>query len=156
MSAKINADLGRLALITMPFAGLLLVSTAVVALETVTMEVETQAIDLDTGAIIDEASADPALASTADIKLAYNADRSPHSVVFPAAEGVELAVAAGIGFDGISSDALASLSFSSNPVDVPFSPSDCVVVRTNEGVYYKLGNAVEIGVSVTFNSERIL
>jgi hypothetical protein len=36
-------------------------------------------------------------------------------------------------------------------VDLPFSANDCVVVRSDQGALYKIGNAVESDTSVTFN-----
>jgi hypothetical protein len=98
---------------------------------------------------------DPTGPPGADMLLAYNADRTPHAVVIPVGDGVEMAFAAGVGFDGISSSDLGSLAFSAEPSDLPFSANDCVVVRTDQGTYFKLGNATESGLSVTFNYEQL-
>jgi hypothetical protein len=91
----------------------------------------------------------------ADVQLAYNADRTPHPVVFPVGEGVELAFVASVGFDGISSSDVANLAFSTEPIDLPFSANDCVVIRTDQGMVFKLGNATESGMSITFNYEPL-
>jgi hypothetical protein len=128
----------------------LLSSQPAVAIESVVLNIDSQALDLDSGTIVERSPAGDGGAGS-DIKLAYNADRSVHAVVFPASAGVELAVVPGVAFDGVSSDDVAGLVFSSEPVDVPFSADNCVVIRTDLGAVYKLGNAVESGASVTFN-----
>ncbi len=79
----------------------------------------------------------------ADIKIAYNALRTDSAVVFPAgAEGVELAFVANVGFDGVTAASLADLTFLAEPVDLPFTANDTVVVRTDGGALYKLVFAV--------------
>jgi hypothetical protein len=127
----------------------------VLATESATLTIETQALDLDTGAVVDTdfgASADP---TGEDVKFAYNADRMPHAVVFPAAEGVTLAFVNNVAFDGVSSEDISNLSFSAEPVDLPMESYDTVVVRTSAGAVFKLGNAIESGLSVTFNYAQL-
>ena len=123
----------------------------VMAAEIVTLEVESQLFDLDAGTVTEPAPEDMTAPAGADIQLAYNADRAPHAVVFPVAEGVEMSFVASVGFDGISSSDIPNLVFSSEPTDLPFSANDCVVIRTDQGAVFKIGNAVESGSSVTFN-----
>ncbi len=129
----------------------LMVSVPVMAVEAITMEVESQLLDLDTGTVLDPSLEDLIAPAGADIQLAYNADRSPHAVIFPVGEGVEMSFVASVGFDGISSSDIPNLVFSSEPSDLPFSAEHCVVIRTDQGAVFKLGNAVETGSSVTFN-----
>ena len=112
---------------------------------------EVQALNLDAGTVLDPSPEDVIAPAGADIQLAYNADRAPHAVVFPVGESVEMSFVAGVGFDGISSSDTPNLVFSSEPTDLPFSDNDCVVIRTDQGAVFKLGNAVETGLSVTFN-----
>lgn len=133
----------------------LLVSMPATAAETITMQVQSQALDLDAGTLAAALPTDPTGSPGADMLLAYNTDRTPHAVVIPVGDGVEMAFAAGVGFDGISSSDLGSLAFSAEPSDLPFSANDCVVVRTDQGTYFKLGNATESGLSVTFNYEQL-
>ena len=123
------------------------------ATETVTMDMASQAIDLDSGAVTEATSTVPA--SGADVKLAYNADRAPHAVVFPVGQQVEIAFVAGVGYDGLTPPDIATLTFSAEPVDLPFSANDCIVVRTDQGTFFKLGNAAESGLSITFNYEQL-
>jgi len=129
----------------------LMVSAPAMAAEIVTMEVESQVLDLDSGTVVDALTDDLMTPTGADVQLAYNADRTPHVVVFPVGEGVELAFVASVGFDGISSSDVSNLAFSTEPTDLPFSANDCVVIRTDQGLVFKLGNATESGMSITFN-----
>lgn len=131
--------------------GICIVSTSIIASDFVTLEVEAQVLDLDTGAVSDVGPENPSPPTGGDIKFAYNANRSPHAVVFPASSGVELAFVANVSFDGVTAADVPSLSFSSEPNDLPFSSTDCVVVRTDQGAVFKIGNSVESGSSVTFN-----
>ena len=133
----------------------LVVSAPTMAAEIITVETESQVLDLDAGTIVGALTEDPTVPTGADVKLAYNDDRTPHAVVIPVGEGVEIAFAAGVGFDGISSSDLGSLAFSAEPSDLPFSADDCVVVRTDQGTFFKLGNATESGLSITFNYEQL-
>lgn len=133
----------------------LTVSAPAMAAEIITMEVESQVLNLDAGTLADALTEDLTTPAGADVQLAYNADRTPHAVVFPVGEGVELAFVAGVGFDGVSSADVASLAFSTEPIDLPFSADDCVVIRTDQGMVFKLGNATESGMSITFNYEPL-
>ena len=128
-----------------------MVSAPAMAAEIATLEVEIQALDLDAGTVLDSSPEDVIAPAGADIQLAYNADRAPHAVVFPVGEGVEISFVSSVGFDGITSLDVPNLVFSSEPTDLPLSPEHCVVIRTNQGAVFKLGNAVETGLSVTFN-----
>ena len=117
---------------------------------TATLAFETEFLDLDAN-VISAADSDGD-ASGADIRIAFNADRSPGAVVFgEAAAGVELAFVAGMSFDGVTAESVAGLTFSAEPVDAPFSASDTVLVRTDSGLLFKLGNAVETETGVTFS-----
>ena len=117
---------------------------------TATLTFETEGIDLDTGAVMESDMPDEA--DGTDIRIAYNALRSTGAVVMVGAtEGIELAFVSNIAFDGVTAESVAGLTFSPEPVDAPFSANDTVVVRTNTGAVFKLGNASESGMGVTFN-----
>ena len=58
---------------------------------------------------------------------------------------------ADVAFDGVTAESVADLTFSTEPVDAPFSATDTVVVRTATGAVFKLGNASESDTGVTFN-----
>ena len=130
-------------------------SAQTMAAEIISIEVESQVLDLDTGTVADVLTEDLTTPTGADLQLAYNADLTPHAVVFPVGEGVELAFVASVGFDGVSSSDVSSLTFSTEPIDLPFSANDCVVIRTDQGALFKLGNAAESGMSITFNYESL-
>jgi hypothetical protein len=111
---------------------------------------ELQGFDLDSGSVMETTDSDGEL--PIDITIAYNATRSNSSVVIPTSmTGTEIAYSLGVGFDGVSVESIDNLSFSTQPVDVPFSSDDTVVIRTAMGLYYKIGNIVESEDGVTFN-----
>ena len=142
------------AIITLLGYGLIVFAPAE-ATEIVTLEMESQAFDLDSGTVVGVLNENLAGPAGADVLLAYNADRTPHAVMFPVGDGVELVFVANVGFDGISSADVSNLAFSTEPIDLPFSANDCVVVRTDQGVVFKLGNATENGMSITFNYQLL-
>ncbi len=148
-------DQGRFHIPTILLGFTIMVFGPAMAAEIITMEVESQALDLDAGTVADALTEDLMVPTGADVRLAYNADRTPHVVVFPVGEGVELAFVASVGFDGISSSDVSNLAFSTEPTDLPFSANDCVVIRTDQGMVFKLGNATESGMSITFNYEPL-
>ena len=83
----------------------------------ITLAFETDALDLDTGEVrttdlpLDEEAG-------ADIRIAYNALRSPSAVVLPAiADGVDIAFIAGVAFDGVTAATASGLAFSTDPVE---------------------------------------
>ena len=120
-----------------------------------TLTVENQALDFDTATVLDARPAELDVQAGADVRLAYNADRTPHAVVVPALEGVELAFLDNVVFDGVSPADIAGLSFSVQFVDLPLGMTDTVVVRTDSGAVFKLGNAVEGDLSVSFNYAQL-
>lgn len=145
----------RIDLRTLLPAFTLLLAMPAMAAETVTMNLESQVLDLDAGAVLDASPTDPAGPVGADVRMAYNADRTPHAVVLPTGDGVEIAFIAGVGYDAITSSDVASLTFSAEAPDLAFSADDCVVVRTDQDAYFKLGNAAENGLSITFNYQQL-
>jgi hypothetical protein len=132
------------------FAAVLFSST-LPAVELVTMMMESQALDLDTGVLTEQSFAGINTPSEADISLAYNAYRSPHAVLVPVGPGTTMAFVEEVGFDGVSREVLSALRFSREAVDLPLEPSACVVIRTNKGMLFRIGNASERGQSVTLN-----
>ncbi len=120
-----------------------------------TLEFESQALDLDTGTVSDATGVDVTQPTGADVKFGYHADRVPHCVVVPAAEGVTMAFLDAVSFAAVSAADVAGLSFFAEPLDVPLDPNDTVVLRTDTGAIFKIGNATEGGVSVTFDYEQL-
>ena len=126
-----------------------------VAATPATLEFESQALDLDTGTVSDTTGVDLTEPTGADVMFGYHADRMPHCVVVPAAEGVTLAFLDAVSFAGVSAADVAGLSFFAEPLDVPLDPNDTVVLRTDTGAVFKIGNATESGFSVTFDYEQL-
>ncbi len=120
------------------------------------IDVEVQVFDLDSASVLDSTSGMLETSAGADVRFAYNPDRTIHIVAFPAGEGVELAFVDEVAFDAVSAANVAGLTFSSAPTDLPLEASDTVVLRTDTGAIFKIGNAVENSLAVvTFNYERI-
>ncbi len=147
-------------LIGMPLGLLLVVGAAVPWLQVMaatpaTMEFELQALDLDTGTVLDTTGIDVTQPTGVDVKFSYHADRVPHCVVVPAAEGVTMAFLDAVSFAAVSAADVAGLSFFAEPLDVPLDANDTVVLRTDTGAVFKIGNATESGVSVTFDYEQL-
>ena len=122
--------------------------------DSITMTFE-QTLDLDTG-IISDGDIIPGEPTGADVLISYNADRVDHAVVFPAGDAVEMAFVVGILCSNVISADVAGLTFTSEPIDQSLSTNNCVVVRTGQGVLFKLGGAVESAESVTFNYTQML
>jgi hypothetical protein len=117
-----------------------------------TLGFETQALDLDTGTIADQI---PDLLEGADILIGYHSDRTPHAVLMPVGEGVTLAVMSNTSYESVTAADVAGLSFSAEVIDQPLEASDTVVVKTDAGATFKLGNVIEDGAGVTFNYEQL-
>jgi hypothetical protein len=123
---------------------------------TVSLRFESQTLDLETGLILERTSGDFASLQEADICMAYDADRTPHAVVFHMGIGAEIAIMQGVVFDWVSASDIGSLEFSIEPPDVPFTAEDTVVIRTATGAFFKLGRASETEEQVTFEYELLL
>jgi hypothetical protein len=120
-----------------------------------TLEYEADALDLDTGTIIAQ---DPgAIEDTegADVRVSYNADRFTHAVVLLAGESSSMAFLSGTSYDSVTAADIPSLGFSSNVIDQPLEAYDTVVVQTDSGTVFKLGNAIEGETSVTFDYTQL-
>ena len=125
------------------------------AAESATIEMETQALNLDNGVVSDSAGDLTAEPTGADVLFSYHADWTPHAVVWPAVEGIEFAFIDNVSFNDVSVADMAGLSFSAEPLDLPLETGDTVVVLTDTGAVYKLGNAMESAGTVTISYEQI-
>ncbi|MFC1896282.1 hypothetical protein ACFL0Q_06430, partial [Thermodesulfobacteriota bacterium] len=76
----------------------------------------------------------------AKVYLMYNADRTTHAVVGNLGKATEIAVIEGLAFAQVTVADVESLEFVREPPDVPFVGTSTVVIRTNNGQVYKLGN----------------
>ncbi|WP_341939688.1 hypothetical protein [Marinimicrobium sp. C2-29] len=115
---------------------------------TVTLAFETQVLDLDTGSVQPLDPAAPLDPEGADLLVAYHADRSPHAVAVLADESAELAFLSGVSFDSVTAEDIATLSFTATAPDRSLTGSDTLVVRTDTGAVFKLGQALEQATAV--------
>jgi|GEM_PF-3531915 len=114
---------------------------------TATLAFEVESFDLDSGSKVSLINEE-----LADIRIAYNSQRTVHGVVFPAGSGdVELSFVNGVAFESFTAEALNDLSFSSEPIDLPLTSQDTVIIKTNAGAFYKIGNTQESPDGITFN-----
>lgn len=74
------------------------------------LEFETQALDLDTGTVTEQAPDVLDGTEGADFQIAYNADRIPHAVVI-AVECVTLVFISGVSYDSVTAADVSGLSF---------------------------------------------
>ena len=123
--------------------------------DSATLEFETHALDLDTGTITEQFIDLVDGTEGADVRIGYHADRIPHAVLMTAGEGVTLAVVSNAIYDSITAADVSGLSFSAEVIDQPLEASDTVVVKTDTGATFKLGNAVEDDAGVTFSYELL-
>lgn len=135
---------------TLLFAVLVLPLGNAIAANT-TLQFETQALDLDTGTVSEAFGMPTMEADTSDIKIAYHADRPQHAVLIPATDTVSFAVLPGVSYANATLADTTNLSFTSSPIDSLADVSGTVIVRTDTGAVFKLGNAVESATAVTFD-----
>ncbi len=120
-----------------------------------TLGFEGQGLDLDTGAVVNAGPGHVGESTGVDILIVYNADVVPHSVAVPAGEGVEISFLDNTPFANVTAASVSGLTFTSDPANLPLELNDTVVVRTDAGTLFKLGNAVEDGTSVTISYEQL-
>lgn len=113
-------------------------------------------LDLETGTSEDCSTA--CTSATRDFRLAYNSVTSTHSRVFQYAAR-EIAHLVGQAFSTVHLADTVGATFSSALVDEPFDNTRTILIRTDAGNVYKLGNTVEFGTtgadSVRFHAARL-
>ena len=120
-----------------------------------TLGFETQALDLDTGVVTEQIPGLLDGTDGVDIRMAYHADRIPHAVIVTAGEGVTMAVMSNTNYGIVTAADVAGLIFLAEAADQPLESTDTVVVITDTGATFKLGNAVEDDAGVTFSYELL-
>ncbi|NIM01108.1 MAG: hypothetical protein GTN89_09370 [Acidobacteria bacterium] len=124
-----------------------------------TLAFEREGLDLDTSTIVPVAPWPGAWDPTnpqPDLVLAYNSERTVCTVVIPnRRNGVQVAFLHDIPFNLVSSADLADLSFTMTPVDAPFEVGDSIVVRTDTGAHYLVGNPIEGSGGVTVDTQLL-
>ena len=121
----------------------------------VTLEFETQGLNLKTGTVVKLIPETVEETTTADISIAYNADVTPHAVLMLRQPGIEMAILKDVAIGQVKADSIAKLSFTAKSIDQPLKQSNTVVLRTADGSVYKIGDVVESKTSVTFNYEQL-
>ena len=88
-----------------------------------------------------------------DVMVAYNAGGTVHSVLFQnQSDGREIAHLTGASFDAVSAADAASASFTTSLIDASFDTDRVVLIRTDLGAVYKLGNPDEDDQGLTFDA----
>lgn len=118
------------------------------------MRYETETLDLDAGAKVSCSGAGCPAAQ--DFRVAYNSVTTIHSRVFHQSART-IAHLAGRTFSSVHLTDTAGVAFSTSVIDQPFDNTRTVLLRTDAGNIYKLGNPVEFGTadSVRFNVARL-
>ncbi len=120
-----------------------------------TLEFETHGLDLDTGTVVEGDPSQMIEPNGADFFVAYNADFIPHAVLVLASEQVDMAFLNNVALTDVTLDSITELTFTADSMDQPLKQNDTVIVRTDTGNIFKLGNAIESETSVTINYEQL-
>ena len=142
-----------LSIIAITLMGVTLSAQAMAASET--LEFETHGLDLDTGTVVENDPSQVIEPNGADFFVAYNADFIPHAVLVLASEQVDMAFLNNVALTDITLDSIIGLTFPAHSMDQPLKQNDTVIVRTDTGNIFKLGNAIESETSVTINYEQL-
>jgi len=128
--------------------------TATAEATTQTLTFEDECMDLDTG-IVENSCQDPSSDEPSwDVLVAHNTDRSVHSAIFPnARSNVEISHLVNKTFEQVTVDDIASASFMKDAIDEPFDTTLVILIRTDLGAVYKLGNATEDENGLNFDYE---
>jgi hypothetical protein len=111
-----------------------------------TLQAETDVLDLETQTVAENDVLSPDDSDTADMHLAYNADRSNPFVVFQnQVTGILIAFADGAAFGSVDFATAEGLTFTDGVIDTPLDSDDTVVLKTQEGKLFKIGNPVDNG-----------
>lgn len=87
-----------------------------------------------------------------DVKVAYGAVRSVHSVIIQNQErGTEIAHLEGYSFESVTLSDVSNAVFTNDLMDVPFDNNRVILINTASGMTYKLGNPIEGQFGLKFN-----
>ena len=124
----------------------------------VTLDFETACLDLDAGVVETacQVAAITAEEPTWDVLVAYDADRTVKAVLVQnRANAVEVAHLEGATFATTGPDAVAGATFTAELVDVAFGSDRVILVETDLGAVFKLGNVSEDEDGLTFDYEQL-
>lgn len=124
-----------------------------------TMRFENDFLDLDGDTVISCAQA-CSFPDGTDLKIAFNAAAAVHSrVVQNQAANIEIAYIDGAVFADVTVEDARAATFTTSLVDAPFDSSRVILIRTDQGVMFKLGNPVEAELvvdGVTFDAAPLI
>ena len=124
-----------------------------------TMRFENDFLDLDGDTVISCAQACSFPEGT-DLKIALNAAAAVHSwVVQNQAAKIEIAYIDGAVFGDVTVEDASAAAFTTSLVDIPFDSSRVILIRTDQGAMFKLGNPVEAELvvdGVTFDAVPLI
>ncbi len=124
-----------------------------------TMRFENDFLDLDGDTVISCAQA-CSFPEVTDLKIAFNAAAAVHSrVVQNQAANMEIAYIDGAVFGDVTAEDARAATFTTSLVDVRFDRSRVILIRTDQGVVFKLGNPVEAELvvdGVTFDTAPLI
>lgn len=118
-----------------------------------TLAFESAYLDLDSGAT--ETGMTFPNSATMDLKAAYNSGRTIHTVVFQQSSR-QIAHLTSRTFASVTRDDATAATFTSNLIDDPFDGSRVILIKTELGAIYKLGNATEDNAGVTFDYAKLV
>ena len=139
--------------------GVVLVAAATAHAETtdVTLQFDKERLDLDTGEIVESLDLpSPGESDAWDLGVARNSNRDAKAVILQnRSNEVEIAHLPGRTFAEVTSDDIEAASFTTEPVDESFGAGLVILVRTDTGLVFKLGNAAETADGVTFDHAQL-
>lgn len=126
-----------------------------------TLRFEREQLDLDTGEITDCSRAlglDPCASTPGpDLYAVYNSLRTVHAVVAQnQSTGVEIAHLPGVTLDELTEEDVAGATFTTDIVGDSFDAGRVILIRTDTGSTYALGNPVEDDAASTLTFEAVL
>jgi len=119
----------------------------------VTLKIQNEAIDLDTGSIVSGLLVSD---SNTDFSIAYNSDRTPG--ITPSNDNqAEISLVSQISFSDFSAQDIANLTLSTAFQDQGLDNNSVVILRTKLNQYFKLGNfsVDNANSTVTFDYEKL-
>jgi hypothetical protein len=117
-----------------------------------TLAYETSEIDLDAGVVNDDCCSDKVY----DFHFAYRFLARYHAVVFQHKKGRKIAHLPDVVFEDLTRDDVAGASFTTSHVETTFDPDRVILITTDQGDVYALGNPVELSnFTVRFEAARL-
>lgn len=107
------------------------------------LQYENDFVDFDADTVISCTRACPFPDAT-DLKLVFDGTGDVHAIVVPnGAAGVEIAEIAGGDFIAVSARDAGTATFTSTTSGIPFDRHRVILIRTDQGAVFKLGNPIE-------------